>query len=273
MTFQKGRPQPKRKKKSYRPREAKRNELNRKSTHLVRQRMNDRSFYERTDLNTLQQLELQAQRDTERETEPETESAAQLLSSRNLRARIMPVEFFDNENTDDESIVDTIEIDPDDAFCEFSASSSAEAKRSAIAYHFETILKCPPEKDWAGKNGAITKVCLVFENRTPSFKKTVKKVFTQVLKSRKEKSQYKGLGDYAGNGSKPLIENSSVWAQIIADSIESGNSIAVTKFIVNQHRRENSMPSFTTSAVYGCYQRMKPQVKSVQRAKQGNLDP
>ena len=54
--------------------------------------------------------------------------------------------------------------------------------------------------------------------------------------------------------------------------MESGNSIAVTTFIVNQHRSDSTLPSFTMSAVYGCYKRMKPQIRSVQRAKQGNTD-
>ena len=266
---------PKRKKKSsYQARDAKRNKNKRKSTELSRKIKDARSSHKRIDLDFNEQIALEVEQQMERETELEAEREALLLSSRSERASIMgatymDAEFSEDEDSDEESMGD---LDPaDDSFCEYAVASSVENKRMAIAYFFEKTFNCPPEEEWGGKDGIITKICGFFDQNTESFRKTVKRVFSMVLKCQTENIVYKGQGDYDGNcGSKPLIEDTSIWAQIIADSIESGNSISVTTFIVNQHRCDNLMPSFTTSAVYGCYRRMKPKLKSVERAKQGN---
>ena len=43
-------------------------------------------------------------------------------------------------------------------------------------------------------------------------------------------------------------------------------------YTVNQHQEAHDEPSLTYSAVYGCYKRLQPQVKTVQKGKQGSTD-
>ena len=183
-------------KSSYTSPNAKRNKKKRKSTELHRQRREARpSSHERTDPSvTAAQIELQAQRET---TERETELDARVLPSSSVtRATSTTIMGAltnnmesENENSDDD---ETTDLDPDyDPFCEYAVASSDENKRIAIAYFFEKILKCPPEEEWGGRNGTITKICGFFNNNTDSFRKTVKKVFSAVLKCQIENIDYK----------------------------------------------------------------------------------
>lgn len=190
MPFKKGGPRPKRKKTSWQPREAKRNQQNRQSTHLVRQIREARPSQERSDVSVTAHIALEAQR----ETDHEEERAALVLSSRSAIATIVgePIlesEIFEDANSDDESIVDnSTDLGPvDDPFFEYAVASSDENKRITIAYHFEKTLNCPPEEEWGGRDGTITKICGIFDNNTASFRKTVKKVFSAVLKCQNEK--------------------------------------------------------------------------------------
>ena len=44
-------------------------------------------------------------------------------------------------------------------------------------------------------------------------------------------------------GRKPIIKSDSIEAEIIADAIESGNSIEMAAYTVNQHRETHDEPS------------------------------
>ena len=94
-------------------------------------------------------------------------------------------------------------------------------------------------------------------------------VLTNVLYCRKNNIRYDGEGSYASVGRPPIIEVQSVEAEIIADTIENGNSSKMLTYIVNQYRKANDLPSLTLSAVHGCFLRLASMIKLIRRGKQG----
>ena len=118
----------------------------------------------------------------------------------------------------------------------------------------------------------VSDICVAFKNDTQAFRNTVKLVIETVMQCQDNNVQYTGEGNYEAVGRKPIIKSNSIEAEIIADAIESGNSIEMAAYTVNQHREAHDEPSLTYSAVYRCYKRLQPQVKTVKKGKQGSTD-
>ena len=130
--------------------------------------------------------------------------------------------------------------------------SHLKSRLSAIAYYFEVVLDSPGKEDWQSL-GTVSDICVAFKNESQAFRNTVKLVLETVLQCQDNNVQYTGEGNYRSVGRKPIIKSDSIEAEIIADAIESGNSIEMAAYTVNQHREAHDLPSLTYSAVYGCY--------------------
>ena len=65
----------------------------------------------------------------------------------------------------------------------------------------------------------------------------------------------------------------SVEAQIIADSVESGLSIARTLGFLNEHLVGEGREAATMSSIISVVQRLRPMIKKVDKQKQGSSDP
>jgi len=146
--------------------------------------------------------------------------------------------------------------------------STSKNIRVAIAVYFEYVLGSPLEEDWKELH-TISTIAEVFQNPHKSFKKRVRKVCTtKVLECQEASTPCTGSGNYESAGRPALIKNDSIEAQIVADAVESGNSIKASTYILNLFRELNAMESLTYSAVRNCIMRLQPQIKSATKAKQ-----
>jgi hypothetical protein len=177
-------------------------------------------------------------------------------------------EEFDPYISDDEAAPDddiVTNISSRDAFQEsdYLSCSDSQSRRLQIGTYLEFQLGSPKSVEWPGRNGSISRCCSALngDQNCKSFRRTVKMVFTHVARCQEDRVPYLGEGMNEAVGRKAFIDFDSVYAQIIADSIESGNSISITTYIVNLHRKDNSESSFTKAAVYSCYERMQPRMQ------------
>ncbi len=74
-------------------------------------------------------------------------------------------------------------------------------------------------------------------------------------------------------GRQPALATDSIEAQIVADCLESGFSISLTQWMVNQHRKETGEESLTQSPIRHLMKRLKPSVRKVKKQAQGSTDP
>ena len=138
------------------------------------------------------------------------------------------------------------EVDREDAFekSTFLAANCSTYRRTAIDYYFEGVLDSPGKEEWPSL-GTVSDICVAFKNDTQAFKNTVKLVIETVMQCQDNNVQYTGEGNYEAVGRKPIIKSNSIEAEIIADAIESGNSIEMAAYTVNQHREAHDEPSLT----------------------------
>ena len=161
----------------------------------------------------------------------------------------------------------------------------AVARRMTIAYIYVSVLKSPPQmvpdedgvrKDqWLGNGGTIAEVLELLPGSDgediTSQKQMIRRVLVNVNICYKSGIQYEGKINWGG-GAQSLITLESPEAQIICDSIEQGNSIVMTKLILNNHRMDNDKNLYGYSAIYNCYKSMKPKVTHYKIKKQGSTD-
>lgn len=173
---------------------------------------------------------------------------------------------YAEESTDDDEGGDNDDevIDPKEN-CESLFQNDFEAVKSriniriAIAIHFEVVLGSPPQAEWRQRK-TVNTICKVFgQTNKKSFQKTVRKILSDVVHCQENSIRYTGEGDCKGNsGRKCIIQLGSAEAGIISDAIKNGRTIKDTKYIVNQYREANNLPSVTYHAVYACFGKLKP---------------
>ena len=71
----------------------------------------------------------------------------------------------------------------------------------------------------------------------------------------------------------PKFDLDSVEAQMIADSVESGLSIARTLGFLNEHLVGEGWEASTMSSIISVVQRLRSMIKKVDKQKQGSSDP
>eukprot|EP00536_Pseudo-nitzschia_multiseries_P013397 jgi/Psemu1/35149/gm1.35149_g len=183
--------------------------------------------------------------------------------------RAVPRVNYEEVPTDDEE--EYAYVDPE-AYTESPparVATSYKRIRQSIALIFENALETPPAEDWKELN-TISFICDCFKNDRRAFRDTVIQVCTDVLYCQDNGIFYSGKGNYSTTGRPPIIALDSIEAEIVADSIESGNSVRMSTVIVNKYRKKLELPSFTYSAVRGCMLRLNPLIKTVKRGKQGS---
>jgi hypothetical protein len=75
-------------------------------------------------------------------------------------------------------------------------------------------------------------------------------------------------------GKQPTLATDSIEAQIVADCLESGFSLPLTQWMVNQHLKETGEESLTTqSPIRHLMKRLKPSVRKAKKQAQGSTDP
>eukprot|EP00536_Pseudo-nitzschia_multiseries_P012708 jgi/Psemu1/32888/gm1.32888_g len=116
-------------------------------------------------------------------------------------------------------------------------ATSYKCIRQGIALIFEHAPHTPPAEDWK-------------ELKTISF--IFIQVCTDVLYCQDNGIFHSGEGNYSTTaGSPPIITFNTIETEVIADSIESGNSVQMSTVIVDKYRKKMELPSFTYSAVRG----------------------
>jgi hypothetical protein len=81
------------------------------------------------------------------------------------------------------------------------------------------------------------------------------------------------IGAYTTMGKPPILATDSIEAQIIADCLESGWSLSLSQWMVNQHRKEAQEESLTLAPIRHLMKRLKPVVRKVKKQAQGSNDP
>jgi hypothetical protein len=74
-------------------------------------------------------------------------------------------------------------------------------------------------------------------------------------------------------GKQLTLTTDSIEAHIVADCLESGFSLLLTQWMVNQHRRETKEDSLIQSPIRHLMKRLKPLVQKVKKQAQGSTDP
>lgn len=135
------------------------------------------------------------------------------------------------------------------------------AFRIAVAYVFANKYGSEPdESKWKGKNGTQAKIRmdLNIHERT-----VLEDIMRDHLQCARLGTKYQGESNMSNAGRKPILTTTSVEAQIVADSTERGCSIPQACVLVNQHRKDEGLPSCTESAVQGLIVRLKPVMQRI----------
>eukprot|EP00536_Pseudo-nitzschia_multiseries_P000572 jgi/Psemu1/1330/gm1.1330_g len=124
----------------------------------------------------------------------------------------IPQVNYAEESSDDEEDIDpeTYEEPP------LPVATSQKDVRISIAVIFERLLGSPPQEEW---------------HRLKTIAQIFSQVCTEVLHCVENGTPYTGDGNYSKSGRPPVIAVDTIEAEIIADSIEGGNSIRMTRLI------------------------------------------
>eukprot|EP00536_Pseudo-nitzschia_multiseries_P016904 jgi/Psemu1/48298/gm1.48298_g len=179
--------------------------------------------------------------------------------------RSIPQVNYAEESSDDEEEIDpeTYEEPP------LPVATSQRHVRISIAVIFERLLGSPPQENWH-RLKTIAQIYDRLGNTTRSFRRTVSQVCTEVLHCVENGTASTGDGNYSKSGRPPVIAVDTIEAEIIAYSIEGGNSIRMTRLIVNQYRRKFQLPALTYWSVRSCMLRLSPQIRAIKRGKEGS---
>jgi hypothetical protein len=153
------------------------------------------------------------------------------------------------------------------------ATLNAQATRLAIAYHYIKVLGAPSPEDWDGRDGTVRLIRTVLKIPSNSSGR-VREILTQVHDCHCLGTQYTGERRSEGElGRKVLIKKTSVEAQIIADAVEDGMSMAMAHALVNKHCYEGGLEPYSLSAVRTLILSLEPVVTPLVKLKQGDTDP
>jgi hypothetical protein len=162
------------------------------------------------------------------------------------------------------------EIVLDDAMREQMETESLFDKsvhRCAVAHYFVTKLGAPKnESEWTGKGGICYKIKLALG--IPLNTK-IDYILRAVLTCMDGGQQYTGKSLNV-TGRPPIIGTDTFAAQIVADTLEDGFSIAMATYLVNKHRTEEGKELYTRSSVVTLSTRLQPEVIKITKIKQGN---
>jgi hypothetical protein len=146
-------------------------------------------------------------------------------------------------------------------------------QRLAIVYmFFKKFGAVHNHQEWRDKNISpqIRKAFNLSKNHR------IDHILRDVVACKKAGITYTGkrkIGAHTTMGKPPILTTDSIKAQIIANCLESGWSLSLSQWMVNQHRKEAQEESLTLAQIRHLMKRLKPVVRKVKKQAQGSNDP
>jgi hypothetical protein len=144
--------------------------------------------------------------------------------------------------------------------------------RNAIFFVYVDVLDAPEATAWKGPNGTIRKIMVFLELREGQ-RGTVGRVLRMAYKRAIIGEIYVGERAEKREFTNYMLSHSSEEMQIIADAMESGYGLRLTRELLNEHRRQNDLEVVGLTTVWMAYLRLKPIVTPIKKRKQGSNDP
>ncbi len=142
----------------------------------------------------------------------------------------------------------------------------------AIFYVYMDVLGAPEKFSWRGPNGACRQIMGLLE-----LPEKQRAIVTHVLEMARKKAVmgvvYAGERAEVKEFSNFMISSGSQDMQIIADSIESGFGLLLTRELLNEHRLQKNLEVVGLNTVWMAYLQLKPVLTPVKKRKQGSNDP
>jgi hypothetical protein len=181
------------------------------------------------------------------------------------------IEYGDD---DEDEVVDAGDIDGLVEFIEERNEpvfQTDTVQRLAIGYMFHKKFGAPENhQEWRDKK-IRPQIRKAFD--MPSGAR-IDHILNDVIACKKAGIAYTGTRKIGpSTGRQPALATDSIEAQIVADCLESGFSISLTQWMVNQHRKETGEDSLTQSPIRHLMKRLKPSVRKVKKQAQGSSDP
>ena len=136
----------------------------------------------------------------------------------------------------------------------------------------------PPNGDyyafWKGRDGLATKIRkdLKISANNGGFKMIP--IFESIMECLRMEKDFDPKAIETRGGQRPVrFDIQSAEAQIVADGIESGLSVAKTWHNVNWHRSQNGEEMVSQSCIISLMRRIKPKVVKIKKRKMGSSDP
>jgi predicted flap endonuclease-1-like 5' DNA nuclease len=186
---------------------------------------------------------------------------------------LLPVEIEEECLPDQDLVVNDDTRTILEATSDECTTLNAQATRLAIAYCYFNVFGAPPPEQWDGRDGTTVQI-RDFLKIPKNSGGRVRQILSQVHHCHCVGTRYTGVRNSDGGlGRKVIIKKTSVEAQIIADAVEDGMSMAMAHIIVNKHCYEADREPFSLSAVRTLILSLAPVVTPLIKLKQGDTDP
>jgi hypothetical protein len=144
--------------------------------------------------------------------------------------------------------------------------------RVAIFYVYVEVLNAPDKNAWLGPGGTCRKIMEILKIEEGR-RAIVKRVLRLAHAKAKMGQVYAGERAERREFTNYMLRSSSEEMQVIADAMESGFGLRLTKELLNEHRRQNQLEVVGLTTVWMAYLRLKPIISPVKKRKQGSNDP
>jgi hypothetical protein len=106
-----------------------------------------------------------------------------------------------------------------------------------------------------------------------SYSARIDHILNDVVACKKAGIAYPGTRKFGpSTGKQRTLATNSIEAQIVADCLESGFSLPLAQWMVNQHRKETGEEFLTQSPIRHLMKRLKPSVRKVKKQAQGSTN-
>jgi len=121
--------------------------------------------------------------------------------------------------------------------------------RVAIADCFVRIEGSPPEEEWGGRGGVISRICdtMCLDKRSNWIR--VRRVLQDVKAAAEAGKDYDPHARARNRGRKPILEYGSVQDNVVINAVSTGMSIENTTLVLNTYRDRQGLPAVSQSTV------------------------
>jgi len=132
--------------------------------------------------------------------------------------------------------------------------------------------------DWHGRNGICSKIKNTLNMHCSTKTDWWDNMFLHCIECHRSNQPFdpQNIPQESGTGKKVVIGPNTIQAQIVADALESGQSINTAWHLVNKHEIESNgseAESISKSAVMGLVKRLNPKLITVKKRKQESTNP